>query len=323
MSSGPGILQNQILSFLKVHNSYVFKNVILWNLAFQRSEIIKGSEISKDLTTGFIKNSFQENFRRATKSLIENGRIVAKKEKITDIAKAFENFPYLTPVLEIHTLRKVLLPSVLEYIQKKRYLPKFGTYKIEEETAKRMPKKQKKLIIEKWYKIERKIALILSECEGSNFDLWLNCMARGRNIFSNSGPKSSWALVGICSELKKEKFLKTSEIETLSDIENLMHSNFKQAEWALGECKSIYYSISDMSKGSSGKLNEEVKRFLHDKHEYLIESLPDHKEPESHKVKLLGKTSWMQYGNTQYSPLLDKILTKQILRQFTFIKLSM
>ena len=320
MSSGPGTLQNRILSILQDHHAYIFKNVILWDLAVQRSEIININKISKELTTGIIKKSFQENFRRATNRLIENGKIIAEKRKITAITEAFQNFPYLTPDLEIFTLRKKLLPSVFKYIQSHRFSPKFGKSKIEEEIAKKLSKNDKRKILDKWAAIEREIALIMSGCHHSRFELWLNFVSRGRNIFTNSGPKSSWAMMEICSRLRKNKGLNQNEIKTLAEIENLMHTYFADVEWDLGECKKFYYSISDMSKGSSGRLNDEVKRYLHDKHQNFVESLPDHKSPKSHKITVKGKGKWMRYGQHQYSPLLDKLLTKQILRNFIFIK---
>lgn len=322
MSSGPGTLQNQILSLLPKNHTFVFKNLILWDLAFQRSEIININKITEELTLGIIKKSFQENFRRAVNSLIENGKIIAEKRKMTDVSEAFQNFPYLTPNLEINMLRKKLLPSVLEYIQGPRFKPKFGKGKIEEEIAKKLRKEEKHQLLEKWFIIERKIAIVLSECEDNRFEMWLNCVARGRNIFTNSGPKSSLSMTSIISKLKKERGLYQNELVTLADIENIMNNHFANAEWDIGECKKIYYAISDMSKGSKGKIDDELKRYLHDKHQDFIESLPEHKSPKKHQIKIKGKTKWMRYGQHHYGPLLDKILTKQILRQFIFLKLS-
>lgn len=101
-----------------------------------------------------------------------------------------------------------------------------------------------------------------------------------------------------------------------------MKSNFTKTDWELGNLKSIYYSISVMSKRSSGRLNDDVKRYLRREHEDLVTCLPDHKEREKLPTNFRGKKTWMHYGEIKYSPLLDKLLTKQILRNFTFIKLS-
>jgi len=322
MSSGPGILQNQILNALQPHRSYVFQNMVLWELAFARKEIAEERIISKDLKTGYIKKSFQENFRRAVKGLIKQKRVIVRKRKITDLSEALQNFTYFTSKIETHLLRKMLLPSVLEYINDRRFIRRFGISKIEEELTKRFAKRQKNLITRNWLTIERNIASILAECSQEKFELWLNCMARGRYLFLNSRLKCGWALVGICSEIKKNRRLSIFEKETLLEIEELIKSNFDRKEWEIGKLKSIYYSISNMSKRSKGSLDDDVKKYLHEKHENLIKSLPGHKEPKDHRIRFRGKISSMRYGHVVYSPLLDKLLTKQILRNLTFIKIA-
>lgn len=157
MSSGPGALQKQILSSLPKYPAFAYQRQVLWNLSVTRNEIKTTGQICPYIESGAIHKSFQESFRRAVKGLAESGRIILEQKKATTINEAFDYFPYHTSSLEIHQLRKKLLPLIARYIIDES--PRcFGHSKIEAELLSRIQdtKKFKKIQL-KWKLAEMEI----------------------------------------------------------------------------------------------------------------------------------------------------------------------
>lgn len=145
-------------------------------------------------------------------------------------------------------------------------------------------------------------------------DLWLQCLVRGRHLFLNKKMKHSRSFRSIYEELKNKKVLNTNESVVLKQIQQIIKSAFNETEWHIGELKSIYYKIGKIQMGSKDSLDDKVKIFLLRENETLITSLPGH---EGNKKTSRG---WMWAG-LEYSPLLNELLTKQILRKFARISI--
>lgn len=309
MSSGPGILQQKILNLLG-NSPSLFYNQLLWEIAFEREEIQGKSKLSPYIETGIIKKSFKENLRRSIESLENNLRISVEKRKLTDIDEAFRYFPYHTDRLEIHQLRKLMLPVLKEYITEENP-QKFGNSKIEEAIILQIKKDPNfSLIKADWNKIEREIINILNH-ESQINDLWLRLLVRGRYLFSSTSIKHSTSFVGLYNSLKKQNTT-SEENETLAHINDMVANTFDAHLWNLGKTKSIYYDMANMNQYVKDHLKDDVKKYLLCKKRDIVASLPGHKELPR---------GWAAKRGITYSQYIDQILTRQILRNQKIISL--
>jgi len=327
MSSGPGILQKQIIDTLQNHDSFIFHRTLLWQIGFQRNEIEIEGKLCSEIEKGHLRNSFKENFRRAVQKLGETGRIEIREEKITDLDYAFDYFPYHTGYLEIHQLRKKLLPTIKEYI-KENNPKRFWYSEIEENQISKIRKTEKFLGARRhWRSIQKNIISILNSGDTDMFDQWLQCLIRGRYLFSKRTVSHSKSLVLIYNTLESQENMTTIESNTLKRLKTLIQSTFDKANWKLGELKSIYYKIANFQRQYRDTLSEEVKDYLRSKHEALILSLPGHEEPPppiEYKTRIGKRNGVMrmpQLEKRRYSDYLDKLITKQILKNQRSIKL--
>lgn len=279
MSAGHGILQKQILNRLKGQESYTFQRTVLWELADDRNEIVKTGSLCSGIETGYIKKSFSENFRRAIKRLAEDKKIEIKDEKLTDLDEALAYFPYHTSQLEIHQLRKKLIPSIMDYINEKdpRRYWYFDVEKKQISMTKGADHFRRSISI--WNRLQEKILIILKDRDTNQFDLWLECLVRGRHLFCQKKFKHPKPLINFYDDLDENVSKTAIELEALQLLKELIESTFDREDWDIGDLKSVYYGIADFQKGYSDNLSSKVKHYLRDKHRELITSLPDHDEP--------------------------------------------
>ena len=327
MSSGPGILQTQILNKLREKDSYIFQRILLWEIAVERSEIKKTGSLCLGIERGYIKKSFGENFRRAVKRLRETGKIEVKDEKLTDLDEALSYFPYHTSQLEIHQLRKKLIPSIVEYINENKPR-KHWYYDIEKNQLSKIKRTQKFRAARRiWKRIQEKILLMLKEKDATVFDEWLECLVRGRYLFFGKKFVHSKFLVTFYDNFEGQKEKTVIEQETIKLLKNLIDSTFDKGDWDIRELKSVYYEIANFQKGYSDNLANGVKQYLRDKHKGLIISLPGHEEPEPPTPPKDSNSKWVRslhrdlyMRNIEYSKYLDKLLTRQILKKHRQVK---
>ncbi|WP_028314503.1 hypothetical protein [Desulfatibacillum aliphaticivorans] len=315
MSSGPGILQSQILNKLAGQDSYTFQRVLLWELAADREEITKTGLLCHGIDTGLIKKSFSENFRRAVSRLAEIKKIEIKDEKLTNLDEALTYFPYHTSQLEIHQLRMQLIPSIKDYINEKdprrHWYFDIETNQIERMRGTKNFQRSKKI----WRELQEKILIILKEGDTSQFDLWLECLVRGRYLFYRKKFKHSEPLTNFYNALSDNESRSAIESKALELLNELIVSTFDRKDWDIGALKSVYYGIADFQKGYSDKLSQELKHYLRDKHMDLITSLPGHEDPpEPKNDKHIAIYHHLFLRRINYSKYLDKLLTRQILK---------
>lgn len=318
MSSGPGILQRQIIESIQVQDSSTYQNILLWKIASERAEIEKGKEIYPGLNEGSIHRSFVENYRRAIISLDDNGIIKIKKQKIVAVDEAFDYFPYHTIDLYIHQLRTLLLPTIREYIKEKNPR-RFWHCEIEENQIERRKKTRKYKIAQgKWDVIEKNIISILHNTNTNVMDLWLQLLVRGKYLFSDTSIHHNRSFVDLYRLFSEQDDLSRKGIETAKKIKELINLTFSKREWELGEMKSALYKITEMKKFFSDSLNDEIKDHLWRKHKDLLITLHDHKEPKPVTTKRGMTFGWP--GERKYSKDLDKLITKQIFRKQNLIQ---
>lgn len=318
MSSGPGILQTEILNNLREKDSYVFQRLVLWEIASERGEIKTNGFLCQGIERGFIKKSFRENFRRAAKRLEETGQIEIRNQKITDLDEALKYFPHHTSDLEIHQLRKKLIPTIMEFVKEEKP-QKSWHFDIEENQLSKLKRMQKfRDSKQLWKKIQKNILLVLNSGETDAFDEWLECLVRGRHLFLGKKFTHSRFLMTFYTRLDGQDEKTSLEQETLTLLKNLIDSTFNKDDWKIRDLKMVYYGVADFQQGYSERLKRVVKHFLREKHRDLIFSLPGHEEPSPPKkpmspmLKGIYQDRYMK--DIKYSEYLDKILTRQILK---------
>lgn len=294
-------------------NPGIFYNRLLWDIAFERNEIDERHRLSAFLESGYINRAFKENFRRAVSRLEETKRVRIEKRKITDLDEAFNYFPYHTDRLDILQLRNNLLPTLREYILEEKPR-KFGSPKIEEKLIEEIKKDQKYNILRsKWIAIEKKILTVLDP-EKQSHDKWMQLLIRGRYLFASDSISHHRSLTDLHNVLLRSTTDdRVEEIGILDEIRNLMRFAFDWDKWKLGEIKAVYYDLAHFGKYGKERLKDDVKDALLRKQEQLIVSLPNHQEPKS-IVTARGR-SWGHIGPRKYSEYLDKLITRQILRE--------
>lgn len=324
MSAGPGTLQRKILDTLRKYNSFVAQRKILWEIAKETNKIeitgeLSNGELRSGIPTGFITKPFSESFRRAVKSLCENGLIEIQKTKLTNLEEAFDYFPYHTSEVEIFYLRQKLLTTIIEYIKDEKP-HRLGSSKIEEYQISEIKDTQKyEEAGWKWNPIQRGIISILHGGETDLFDQWVQCLVRGRYLFLDKQIAYSKSFMLIYNNLRKQENKTIAESNMLKSLKALISSTFDKTDWELGRLKSALYGVGQFQKYQKDTLNEEVKDSLLEKHAALITALPGQEEPE--KIISEGRRiNWAAWSQRKYSEYLDKLLTKQILKNHSFIK---
>ncbi|HUN54439.1 MAG TPA: hypothetical protein VMU29_04720 [Smithella sp.] len=318
MSSGPGILQRKILEHLK-STDRIFYNQLLWKIAFERNEIKEEPPLSPHIEKGIIKKSFKENFRRSIQNLKEKEIINIEKRKLTDIDEAFEYFPYHTERLEIHQLRKALLPVVKEYIENEKP-QKFGDAKIEEEIIAHIEKTPACHALKTaWNKIEKKIIAILDP-EAPLHDTWIQILIRGRYLFASDSIPYRASFVRLYRFLNKNiNNTMDRENEALTYIRALITKAFDNNMWKIGKAKSVYYDFANMKQFSKDSLKDNIREYLLDKSGDIVTSLPGYK---NHNQSSDHELSWHFHDPIQYSDYMDQIITRQILKNQKIIVLK-
>jgi hypothetical protein len=319
MSSGPGTLQRRILECVG-DSTPIFYRQLLWKIALERDEIEKSTKLCSHLEFGTIKKSFKENFRRSVNSLEKSKRIEIEAHKLTEIEDAFRYFPYHTDRLEIYELRKFLLPVLREYILKENP-HRFGNSKIEEKQLSEIKKDQKYIDIQnQWIDIEKRLISILYK-ESPLYNNWLQILVRGRCLFISDSIAYHKSFVTLYKSLLNSMSIEMHyEMETLILINELMNVAFDKEKWKLGEIKSIYYEISNMTKYRKEYLKDEVKDYLREAEKDFVTLLPDHKEPQRSTVGP-RKIIFGHWGKVEYSKYMDMLITRQILRKQKIITL--
>ncbi len=315
MSSGPGVLQLQILRALE-EKSREFHRVLLWTLALSRNEILKTGSMWGNIEEGILKKSFTENFMRALKSLKDAGKITVKKEKITDINSFIDFIPYTTSRLELFQLSSKLLPIIHEYIEEEKpsillnHNFDFESYQID--------KLRKSNVAEftafqsAWISIEKDIVLFLAQADTLNYDLWLNLVIQGRFLFRGRRENLKVPMFITMERLKQHSSsMAPAEANLLKAIAALIKEIAKNIEWQMGEIKNVLYAFCNVSKYSKTSLRDEFKQYLFTKKPTLLEHLPGHEEPSP---RVINRLHLVEKDRT-FSPLLDQLINRHILRE--------
>jgi hypothetical protein len=307
---GAGSLQRQILTNLKGEDSYVSYHALRWRIADDRRGITRTGLLCPGIETGYTKGSFEYNFKRAVERLREAGHIKVNGHKLVDLDEALNYFPCYTRRLEIHQLRKKLLPSIAEYVHDLHELSPYTDIE-KRELSKLSQMHPQKFIdaTEKWKDIQKNILAMLKQRQTDMYDDWLLCLVRGCHLFLKNRMGHPKLLMTFCDNLNSEQENTEIEKATVGQLRTLIDLVFNKQTW---ELKNAYYEIVHFMKGGRVGLELEVKTYLRERHKNLVISLPGHEEVED--------TAYSDMDRTRYSGYLDKLLTRSVLGKFTSLK---
>ena len=310
MSAGLGTLQRNIINEVEI-NSPIYQRELMWQLAFDRGAIMKTGTAWNDIEEGSITASFKENFRRAIRSLDEQHAIIIKKQYFSNIFFLIDSLPYLTSRLECYLLSLKLIPSIKKYAQIEN--EKKGRIQYETFTIQHLDKNKFAKYSDLWEAIEESILNLLyaERTKFLRFDRWLNIQMRGRYLFKRRKEGFDSTLQNQIAVLAEIANLTPDETSILILLQDLISLLSKEDTWQKGTVKDVLYTFFNATKHAKHAL---MKDFLFEAHTDLLSSLPSHVEPKRDGRFRVGFPF-----ERKYSPLLDKIINKHILRQQSYI----
>jgi len=326
MSRGLGKMQSGILAEIGNLGGEVLQNQLLWQLAERNSKIRRERPISGELYEGAIENSFRTSFMRAVTTLVEDEKVKAKDRPINDLSGLSTYYPFKTFRFEILSLRKILLPVIVGYLEGgygrlsavPHLYPRFGTDDHELFILKKIKESSPqfhKRIKARWLTFEEELLKIMVSKKRTGPDLWTRLFIRGRQLFLEEGRlEYGLAFHGILGKLSTmEEPMSESERAFLERIERFKAWVFQEDDVRRAAMKTALYQLANFQKGGAATLHKEIKGFLLKEHPDLIRNLPGHKDPPS-----TFRGSWL-FEATTFSKLLDKLIDRHVFSAFRFI----
>lgn len=330
MSRGLGRVQSSILDEIKNLGGEVQQNQLLWHLAEQKGGINRGRKIHDDIYEGTIESSFKNSLLRAIDQLAEREKIQREDRLINDLADLFQCYPFKTFSLEIHCLRKKLLPILITYLKdgdrhfpfSPNSLPRFGTGDHElfilGNIKEGDPEFHKRLNA-RWLALESEILKVMNTGRTPEFNKWMKLLIKGRQLFLEEARlKYGLPFHTILEKLLPIKDdLPDPERHLLDRIGKFKGRVFQEDDIHRAAMKTALYRLGNFQKGGAARLHKEAKGFLLKECPDLIKALPGHKDPPSSPF-----TSGWSYERTTFSKLLDKLLDRHIFSPFRFLSLK-
>jgi hypothetical protein len=315
MSKGIGLFQQELLN--NISNSPILENKLLWNLAEKSNNILWEEKIN-NLRFGQISKSFDNKFAASIKSLSERGLIISVKEKIFNFEEMVRLYPYKTKRYEVKYLRERLLPKFKKFINEHPFHV-FSAPDIENHTLKILfkDKDSQKGYFNDWSKIETYAKDLFKQNEDFS-DSILMIIFKGKSVFQPKRIKIQISFEELIKNLASNNNFTLKNPLFIKELTEFYNKYFHNESYKRNEFKNQLYSLVQIGKsyGNSFVLKT-VKEYLYQKDKEFISKLPQTKirlpEPR--------KEGWMNIGDeeNEYSPILNKIIDRHVLKEFKFI----
>jgi hypothetical protein len=137
----------------------------------------------------------------------------------------------------------------------------------------------------------------------------LNIFLRGRYLFSGRKEEFETPLFILKQRLESCRDpISSEEADILNSLRNFLEKLSSNIDWKVGKLKSVLYAFFSASRDRGCYLSDDMKHYLFQKHENMLECLPGHKDNRSERF---GPTRWK---NIQFSPVLNQLMNRHILR---------
>jgi hypothetical protein len=305
MSRGPGRLQSLILGELSTEKLTQL-NELRWRL-WEKESGTNNSDMRK---------SFYVSLNRSIDLL--NDRLVRRKRKLKDLRELLQYYAFRTHSYQIRDLRQQLLPLVEEFIGENG--TRYTESENEEFLFRSLPRDEQRGLIRDWNEIEPKIFQLIGSSNPERSRLLVQVIPRAWELFRIekhvSIRRSLGSLIRDTFELPK---LESAEQSVKDELSTLMTRCFPGSALPRVRLKSQLYRAFYLGKSIRPHLTQDFEDFLVKKHFDFLESLPGH---QSAKSKHVGKYAFLIPAKDRLSPLLDKIIDRDIFSSFEFIRLK-
>lgn len=304
MSRGIGPLQEDIRDAVRdlgaAEGGPVYAGYVGWVLAEKRGGIDE-----RGLTPAFYKA-----FRRALGGL--EGIVVRKEEKLTTVEQVVRWFPYCTKDAGVRDLRLWALPHLPAYLEQyrrrdTRYTPTENEDFLVGQHSRGLMDQAR----DRWSALEPRLRdAIRAERGPEGFDLLLSVFARGRELFGDGGLTHSLPFGDLV-----ERAAPRMDKQLVAAVQELVDLALPAQSRARAGLKTELYIAADFGTNSRRPhVQDPFKEWLRAADKDRVENLPGHQ-------KTTGGGTW-SYTPRKFSPSLNTVLQREVLRNFTFLKLE-
>lgn len=279
-------------------------NVVQWQVAGQTSEL---------------SDAFTNSFGRALRALANDGAIQIVERDLTSFTEVIQLFPYRSRSLVVLQLRQRLLPQLSKFRPERGYYGLAANEHHVLQTVNELRWKGEK----RWPKIANEWKLL----EGGLYDLLgkkaaprhliVDVITRGRDLFNEFSPISHDAPLGPMLQELLAAYRSIGEPPVLQKLRVFYEEYVPSNKLVNARLLSRVMGIANITRLGADTIRTEAAEFLLEKDPTYVRNLPEHREareaPEAPFIRR-GLT-W----ETKFSPLLDKLLTKEALQKFRFV----
>lgn len=305
MSRGPGRLQSLILDELSTEKLTQL-NELRWRL-WEKESGTNNYDMGK---------SFYVSMNRSIDLL--HDRLVRRKRKLKDLKELRQFYPFKTHSAQIRNLRQQLLPLVEEFIRENG--TRYTESENEEFLFRRLPRDAQRGIIRDWNEIEPKIFQLIGSNNPERSRLLVQVIPRAWELFRIEKHISIRRSLGsLIHDTFESSKLESAEQSVKDELSTLMTRCFPGSALPRVRLKSQLYGAFYLGKSIRPHLTQDFEDFLVKKHYDFLESLPGH---QSAKSKHIGKYAFFIPAKDRLSPILDKIISRDMFSPFEFIRLK-
>ena len=291
-------MQKRILRQLSA-DAEASSNLVQWQVAGQASDL---------------SPAFANSFGRALHALANDRAIQIVERDLTSFTEVIQLFPYRSRSLVVLQLRQRLLPLLSKFKPERGYYGLADNERHVLETVNELRWKGET----RWPKITNEWALL----EGGLYDLLgkkaaprrliVDVIARGRDLFQEFSPISHHAPLG--PMLQELLGAYRSEPPVLQKLRLHYEKYVPSDKRVNARLLSRVMGIANITRLGADTIRAEAAEFLLEKDPTYVRNLPGHRDAPEAPFPRRGPT-W----DTKFSPLLDKLLTKEALQKFRFV----
>lgn len=317
VSRGLGNLQRLILDGIESSPGR-FDGILRWELA-KRSGAIHDDEL---------KWAFYSGFQRALGSLSQLPRphLRIERRRLRSMDELVELYPHKTRSSTIRTLRLKILPLLRDSVASTR--PRFDSIESERHvfensiptfdapaTARMEWEDGQKT----WHSVDELIGGLFRTGTDCRPELLVELLTKGRELFDpRSGFRLEKSLMRILRDLKFEAARDPRVPAIVEMVKSLVDRWIPERGRAGARITAKLYRLVSFPRHGDASLHDQVKLDLWLQHRRLITRLPGHQDrggrpgPKGTAIVMVGDPP-------KYSPLLDRIIQRDVLQDFVFL----
>ena len=310
MSRGLGALQRTILTEVPLR-SVVSIDKLRWALAERHGAVIERG--GTPLPEGGITKSFEQNFQRAIRRLVEDERLVQRRRRLETLDDLVELYPYKTRKLGSRRLREALVPSLTQFLANKK--SRHGGGEIERFVG------HDSTAGAEWMKLDTSLLELERRTDARRRELVLELRVKWRALFNKKSRVSVGVSLRALLVRAEREFLSSPDVELVQNLLSLYDRCFDRSLLRSTLLKSRLHHAVDLSARFPPRLKDDAKDFLLEVNPSFVEALPGfyRKNPTPTSKPdisyLLDPRS-----RVRYPKILDRLIDRDVYRSFIMLE---